>query len=53
MYSKLFKQLQDDVPYVGLFVSDRVTALSSKFAWPDFNPWWLDGAYALGIRPAA
>src|ERR1700730_14443932 len=38
-YSELFKQLQQDEPYVGLFVSDRITALSSKFAWPDFNPW--------------
>ena len=52
-YSELFKQLQQDEPYVGLFVSDRITALSSKFAWPDFNPWWWDGAYALGITSAA
>jgi peptide/nickel transport system substrate-binding protein len=52
-YSELFKQLQEDEPYVGLFVSDRITALSSKFAWPDFNPWWWDGAYALGITTAA
>jgi peptide/nickel transport system substrate-binding protein len=52
-YSELFKQLQEDEPYVGLFVSDRITALSSKFAWPDFNPWWWDGAYALGITAAA
>ena len=52
-YSELFKQLQEDEPYVGLFVSDRITALSSKFAWPDFNPWWWDGACALGITAAA
>src|ERR1700722_17786718 len=52
VYSKLFKQLQEDVPYVGLFVSDTTAALSGKFTWKDFNPWYWDGAYALSIRPA-
>ena len=37
----------------GLFVSDTTAALSGKFTWPDFNPWFWDGAYALGIRPAS
>jgi len=49
-YSKLFMQLQQDVPYVGLFVSDTTAALSSKFTWNDFNPWYWDGAYALSIK---
>jgi peptide/nickel transport system substrate-binding protein len=52
VYSKLFERLQEDEPYVGLFVSDTTAALSSKFTWPDFNPWFWDGAYALGIRAA-
>ena len=52
MYSKLFERLQQDEPYVGLFVSDTVAALSGKFTWPDFNPWFWDGAFALGIKPA-
>jgi peptide/nickel transport system substrate-binding protein len=52
VYSRLFKQLQEDVPYVGLFVSDTTAALSGKFAWKDFNPWYWDGAYALSIGPA-
>src|SRR5262249_10821346 len=30
VYSKLFERLQEDEPYVGLFVSDTVAALSSK-----------------------
>jgi ABC-type transport system substrate-binding protein len=52
-YAKIFRRLQDDEPYVGLFVSDTTAALSSKFRWPDFNPWFWDGAFALGIKPAA
>ena len=52
VYSRLFKQLQEDVPYVGLFVSDTTAALSGKFTWKDFNPWYWDGAYALSIGPA-
>jgi ABC-type transport system substrate-binding protein len=51
-YSKLFNQLQQDVPYVGLFVLDTTAALSSKFTWKDFNPWYWDGAYLLGIKAA-
>jgi peptide/nickel transport system substrate-binding protein len=52
VYSKLFQRLQQDVPYVGLFVSDTTVALSGKFTWPDFNPWYWDGAFALGIKAA-
>jgi len=52
-YSKLWARLQSDVPYVGLFVSDRVAALSPKFTWPDFNPWYWEGDYLLDIRAAA
>jgi peptide/nickel transport system substrate-binding protein len=52
VYSKLFERLQQDEPYVGLFVSDTTAALSSKFTWPDFNPWFWDGAFALGIKSA-
>jgi len=50
VYSKLWAKLQADVPYVGLFVSDDAAAVSSKFTWPDYNPWYWDGAYLLGIK---
>ena len=53
VYSKLFQQLQADVPYVGLFVSDAVMALSPKFSYPDFSGWIWNLPYALGIKPAA
>jgi peptide/nickel transport system substrate-binding protein len=53
VYSKLFQRLQADQPYVGLFVSDSTGAISPKFRWPDYSPWWWDEAYTLGIRPAA
>lgn len=53
VYSKLWAQLQADVPYVGLFVSDDAAALTSRFTWPDYNPWYWDGAYLLGIKAAA
>jgi peptide/nickel transport system substrate-binding protein len=53
VYSKLFQRLQADEPYVGLFVQDSTGAISPKFRWPDYSPWWWDEAYTLGIRPAA
>jgi peptide/nickel transport system substrate-binding protein len=53
VYSKLFQKLQADEPYVGLFVTDSTGAISSKFTWTDYSPWWWDEAYTLGIRPAA
>jgi peptide/nickel transport system substrate-binding protein len=53
VYSKLWARLQADVPYVGLFVSDDAAALSSKFTWPGYNPWYWDGAYLLGIKAAS
>jgi len=52
VYSKLFQKLQKDVPYVGLYVQDSTGAISPKFKWPDYSPWWWDEAYTLGIRPA-
>jgi peptide/nickel transport system substrate-binding protein len=53
VYSKLWARLQADVPYVGLFVSDRVAALSPKFTWQDYNPWYWESDYLIGIRAAA
>ena len=53
IYSELTQRLQADVPYVGLFVSDRVAALAPKFTWPDFSQWDWESDYLLGIRPAA
>jgi peptide/nickel transport system substrate-binding protein len=52
-YSDLFKQLQADEPYVGLFVSDAVMALSPKFTYPVFSGWIWNIDYALGIKPAS
>jgi peptide/nickel transport system substrate-binding protein len=54
VYSRLFQTLQADEPYVGLFISDDVVALSPKFTWPGFNPWIEVGGapFLLGIRPA-
>jgi peptide/nickel transport system substrate-binding protein len=51
-YSKLFAQLQADEPYVGLFFSDAVMALSPKFSYPEFSGWIWNIDYALGIKPA-
>ena len=53
VYTKLFQQLQTDEPYVGLFVSDAVMALSPKFAYPEFSGWIWNIDYALGIKPAS
>ena len=53
VYSKLFQRLQADEPYVGLYQSVSTGAISPKFKWPDYSPWWWDEAYTLGIRPAA
>jgi peptide/nickel transport system substrate-binding protein len=39
IYSKLLQRLQDDVPYVALFLEDAGIALSSKFAEPGFSFW--------------
>lgn len=52
-YSKLFEQLQADEPYVGLFVSDAVMALSPKFSYPEFSGWIWNIDYALGIKPSS
>lgn len=50
-YSRLFKQLQADEPYVGLFVSDAVMALSPKFSYR--SPAGGSGtSTTLGIKPA-
>jgi hypothetical protein len=53
VYTKLFQQLQTDEPYVGLFVSDAVMALSPKFTYPEFSGWIWNIDYPLGIKPAA
>jgi ABC-type transport system substrate-binding protein len=53
IYSKLFARLQDDLPYVGLYVLDEGAALSSKFTWPGYSEWTQDGPFLLQIKPAA
>jgi peptide/nickel transport system substrate-binding protein len=53
IYARLIAQLQADVPYVGLSVSDVSIALSPKFAYSGFNEWSGVGPYALNIKPAA
>jgi peptide/nickel transport system substrate-binding protein len=50
-YGNLLHQLALDVPYVPLFVSDLSYAITSKFVWQDFNPFFpSDGVWALHIR---
>ena len=55
VYSQLFTRLQSDEPYVGLYVEDITAALSPRFTWPDFNPWFTvaDVPFPLGIKLAA
>jgi peptide/nickel transport system substrate-binding protein len=53
VYSKLWTRLQDDEPYVGLFVSEPAIALSPKFSYPAYSQWIWNLPYALDIRPAA
>ena len=52
VYSKLFQRLQTDVPYIGLFTSDSVIALSPKFSYPGFSQWYWDLPWALDIKLA-
>jgi peptide/nickel transport system substrate-binding protein len=49
IYSKIFRTLQTDEPYVGLFVRDFSIALSSKFTYPVFSSWSFNSA--LGVKP--
>jgi peptide/nickel transport system substrate-binding protein len=53
IYSKVFARLQDDLPYVGLYVLDEGAALSSKFTWPGYSEWTQDGPFLLQIKPVA
>ena len=53
VYSKVFRQLQDDVPYVGLYASDLTAAVSKKFTWSDYSAWSWNTPYVLGVKPAA
>jgi ABC-type transport system substrate-binding protein len=52
VYSKIYQQLQTDVPYVGLYASDLTAGLTSKFTWRTYNSWYLGTPYALGIKLA-
>ncbi len=52
-YSAILQNLQDNVPYVGLFDADDVIALSSKFVIPGYNSYSFDSAYPLLIKPAS
>jgi peptide/nickel transport system substrate-binding protein len=55
IYSSLIKDLQADLPYIGLYMESTSIALSSKFTVPDFanNYWFFNGdAYALDIKAA-
>jgi peptide/nickel transport system substrate-binding protein len=52
-YSELTRILQADEPYVGLFVTDVVLALSPKFTYAGFGPFYGAADYALGVRPAS
>jgi len=53
VYAKVFRQLQDDVPYVGLYASDLTAAVSKKFTWSDYSAWSWNTPYVLGVKPAA
>jgi peptide/nickel transport system substrate-binding protein len=52
-YSALVRRLQTDLPYVGLFNTEWVQALSSKFVEPEYSAYSWTGPYALLIKPAA
>ncbi len=53
IYSKMLQTLQNDVPYVPLFVADDVIAVSPKFVIPGYSAYSFDGAYPLLIKRAA
>jgi peptide/nickel transport system substrate-binding protein len=51
VYARLLQRLATDVPYVPLFNEDVDLVLSSRFAWPTFGPYDLDGSWPLYIKP--
>jgi peptide/nickel transport system substrate-binding protein len=53
IYSQLFRRLQTDLPYIGLYTRDSTIALSPKFSYTDFSQWYWQLPWALSIRPAA
>jgi peptide/nickel transport system substrate-binding protein len=56
IYSSLIKDLQSDLPYIGLYQESTSIALSGKFTVPGFaqNYWFFNSnAYALDVRPAS
>jgi len=56
IYSRLIKNLQANLPYIGLYQESTSIALSSKFTVPGFakNYWFFSGnAYALDVKAAS
>jgi peptide/nickel transport system substrate-binding protein len=51
-YASLVRQLQKDLPYVGLYVADLQMALSRKYSYSSYGPYTYVGPYMLGVRPA-
>jgi peptide/nickel transport system substrate-binding protein len=56
IYSSLVKDLQADLPYIGLYQENTSIALSGKFTVPGFaqHYWFFNGnAYALDVKAAS
>jgi peptide/nickel transport system substrate-binding protein len=51
-YKQLLTIVGNDVPYVPLFIANVTLAIDSHFKWTTFNPYFIDGPWALEIKPA-
>jgi peptide/nickel transport system substrate-binding protein len=54
-YGEISRIVATDVPYIPLVLQDNVVALSSKFTWPDFNPFssvYGANAWVYQVKPS-
>jgi peptide/nickel transport system substrate-binding protein len=52
IYAALVRQLQNDLPYVGLYVADEEMGLSPKYSYTNYGPYTSVGPYMLGVKSA-
>jgi peptide/nickel transport system substrate-binding protein len=53
IYGQMMKRVATDVPYVPLFLSENLVAISKNYTWPSFStfPYWHSfHAFALGLK---
>jgi peptide/nickel transport system substrate-binding protein len=52
IYAALVRQLQNDLPYVGLYVADIDMGISQGYSYPNYGPYTYVGPYLLGVKSA-